>query len=331
VAKEEGSSRLVVVLALAANLAVGLLKLGAGLLSGSSALLSEAAHSAGDTTTEVFLLVAQRRSTRPADAAHPFGYGKERYFWSLLAAGAIFVSGALFSFYEGVRAVTGHASEAQDLWLNYPVLGVAALMEGSSFVVAVRSVRRHIRRHRRSFSSYLRDPDDPTVNSVALEDSAALVGLAVAAAGVGLHQATGQRVWDGVASLLIGGLLLGVAFLLARACESLLIGKQADPAVLRMVEEALEANDEIVDVVDMLSMRTGTGRALLGVRADFVDALTAADLERACVRVAAELHERFPELDEVFIQPASRADAGVRERVRARYGRPLADEPVSDE
>ena len=322
----DGRRRLVVLLALASNVGVGALKLAAGLISGSSALLSEAAHSAGDSTTELFLLVAQRRSQRPADRTHPFGYGKERYFWSLMAAMTIFVSGALFSIYLGVRTVAGPRESAPHLWVNYPVLAMAALFEGTSLAVAVREVRSHARRHRKTFRDYLSDPDDTTVNSVTLEDSAALLGLAIAAAGVGLRQATGERMWDGIASLLIGALLLVVAFLLARTCQSLLIGKQADENVLRQAEALLEREDEIVDVVDMLSMLTGTGRVLLCVRADFVDSLSAGDLESACVRVADTLRRRIPVLDEVFIQPASRKDPRVRERVRMRYGEPLAEE-----
>ena len=318
------ASRLVVILALLANACVGLLKLAAGLLSGSSALLSEAAHSAGDTTTELFLLVAQRRSSRPADSRHPFGYGKERYVWSLLAAMTIFVSGGLFSIFEGVRTIAGSGGAHGPLWVNYPVLALAGLLEGGSLIYALRQVRAHTRRHHMTLRQYLRDPDDPTVNSVALEDSAALIGVAIAALGVGLRQATGQRIWDGLAALLIGALLFVVAFVLARTCTSLLIGKQVDPRVLRKAEAILEEQDEIVDVVDMMSMLTGTGRALLCVRADFVDSLSAGDLEEACVRVADALTGTIPVLDEVFIQPASRRNAELRERVRSRYGRPLA-------
>ena len=264
-------STLSVVAALATNVAVGVVKLAAGLLSGSGALLSEAAHSAGDSTTELLLLVALRRSGRPADRAHPFGYGKERFFWSLMAAVAIFVSGAAFSVYEGVHTIVGRGESSGMLWINYPALGVAFVFEASSLRVAIRQLRASIRRRRQTLRQYLADPEDPTVNSVAMEDSTALVGICVAAAGVGLHQLTGSRVWDGVASLVIGCLLLVVAFVLARACEGLLIGKQADPRLLRAIEQRLE------------------------------------------------------EQDEVFIQPASRADVHVRQRVRDRYGHALAD------
>jgi cation diffusion facilitator family transporter len=321
-----GESTLSVMTALAANIGVGLVKLIAGLLSGSGALLSEAAHSAGDSTTELLLLVALRRSERPADRRHPFGYGKERYFWSLLAAVAIFVSGAAFSVFEGIHTIVGPAESSDMLWISYPALAIAFVFEGTSLRVAVRQLRAHIRRRHQTLRQYIANPVDPTVNSVTLEDSAALVGICIAALGVGLHQLTGSKVWDGLASLAIGCLLLVVAFVLARTCEALLIGRQADPQLMRAIEQRLEEQDEVVDVVDLLTMLTGTGRVLLCTRVDFVDTVSAGELERACVRVAGQLNQEFPELDEIFIQPASREDRSVRQRVRDRYGHALADE-----
>jgi cation diffusion facilitator family transporter len=322
----EGARTLTVLLALGANVGVGVLKLAAGLATGSSALLSESAHSAGDSTTELLLLLALQRSRRPADRAHPFGYGKERYFWSFLAAVAIFVSGAAFSVYEGVHTIVGTGQSSERLWLNYPVLALAFVLEGVSFRQAAGQVRSETRRRRQSLPDFVRDPEDPTVNSVLLEDTTALVGIAVATVGVALHQLTGSAVWDGAASLVIGVLLLGIAFVLARSCAALLIGKQADPRLLRRLEQRLEEFDEIDDVVDILTMMTGVRRVLMCVRADFVDTISAGELEQVCARIDRELRQEFDELDEIFIQPMSRDDARMRERVRARYGRALAEE-----
>ena len=192
--RDEGT--LTVLLALAANVAVGVLKLAAGLISGSGALLSEAAHSVGDSTTEILLLVALRRSDRPADARHPFGYGKERYFWSLLAAGAIFVSGAAFSIYEGLHTIFG-GDERVDRQAVDQLPGARARRRPRRDVVPAGDAAVHARRRSaraRSLRALIRDPEDPTVNSVAMEDSAALVGIVIAAAGVGLHQLTGSSV-----------------------------------------------------------------------------------------------------------------------------------------
>ncbi|PZS29283.1 MAG: cation transporter [Pseudonocardiales bacterium] len=322
--KQEGT--FTVLLALGANVGVALLKLIAGLISGSGALLSEAAHSVGDSTTEVLLLVALRRSDKPADRTHPFGYGKERYFWSLLAAVAIFVSGAAFSVFEGLHTILGPDEQGHMLWINYPVLALALILESISFRNAARRVRAESARSHQSVGEYVLNPHDPTVNSIALEDTTAILGLFVAGAGVALHQVTGSQVWDGIASLTIGALLLVAAFLLARACEGLLIGRQADIQLVRAIESRLEEQDEVVDVVDLLTMLVGTGRILVCARVDFVNTLSAGELELACVRIDAALREEFAELDEIFIQPASRSDSTVRERVRQRYGRALAEE-----
>ena len=316
-----------VLLALGANLGVGALKLAAGLVTGSGALLSEAAHSAGDSSTELLLLTALRRSDRPADRIHPFGYGKERYFWSLLAAVTILISGAAFSVYQGTHTLVAGGETSDRLWLNYPVLAIAFVIEGTSLRQAVKQVRREAREGRRSPESYIRDPDDPTVKSVFLEDSAALVGLVLAGLGVGLHQLTGDSVWDGCASLAIGALLIVVAFALAQTCKGLLIGKQADARVVGEISDWLEAQPEIVDVVDLLTMQTGVDSVLLCARVDFRDEYDSADLEAACVRIDAEIRVAFTDLDEVFIEPVPRTDAALRSRVLERYGRALADEP----
>jgi cation diffusion facilitator family transporter len=324
--KKDTESTLTVTLALCANIGVGILKLVAGLVSGSSALLSEAAHSAGDSTTEVLLLVAQRRSGKAADRSHPFGYGKERYFWTMLAAIAIFVSGAGFAFWEGVTTIfRGGESSSTYFWINYPVLGLAAVLEGISWRQAAKQMRHETQRTRHSLEQYLRMPRDPTVSSVLLEDSAALIGLALAGIGVTLHQVTGSAVWDGAASMAIGVLLLGVTMVLARACRDLLIGQQADPQLIEQVVEFVEARNEVDDVVDVLTMLTGADSVLLCLRVDFVDTFTAADLERACLELDDDLHEELPMLSEVFIQPASRQNAALRSRIERRYGHALAE------
>ncbi len=323
-----GESTMTVLLALGANAGIAVLKLVAGLLTGSGALLSEAAHSVGDSSTELLLLTALRRSERPADRVHPFGYGKERYFWSLLAAVAIFVSGAAFSIYQGISTIVGGAEEPHDkLWINYPVLAIAFVLEGISFRQAVSQAKGAAASGRRSVKSYIRNPDDPTVKSVVVEDAAALVGLLLAAAGVGLHQLTGSQVWDGLASLAIGALLVVAAFSLAQTNKGLLIGKQADVRMIRAVEARLEAQPEVLDLVDVLTMMTGVHRVLLCVRLDFVEGTSADEIEAACVRIDADLRGEFPSLDEIFLQPVPRGDADLRERVLQRYGRVLADEP----
>ncbi|MCD2196739.1 cation diffusion facilitator family transporter [Actinomycetospora endophytica] len=319
-----GGSTLTVLLALASNVGVGVLKLVAGLLTGSSAMLAEAAHSVADTATEGLLLTALNRSSRPADRFHPFGYGKERFFWALIAAVSVFVTGATFSVYEGVASIVSGENEQTLAWVAYGVLALSALIEGTSWRQALRQVRSESRAAGTPFMRYLRLSDDPTVKSVFFEDSAALIGLALAALGVGLHQLTGSGVWDGIASLLIGVLLALVAFILGRTNRSLLIGRTAGQDLVHDAFDHIADAPEVDQVVDIQTMVTGTDSVLLCARVDFVDTLTAADLERACVRLDDELREVLPDLDEIFIEPVPRNDPDVREAVLERYGDTLS-------
>lgn len=309
---------------MAANIGVAIAKLVAGVLTGSSAMLSEGAHSVGDTGTELLLLTALKRSARPADRSHPFGYGKERYFWSLLASVSIFTAGALFSIYQGVTTLVGEPEEHRNVIVAYVVLAVAFLLEGTSLVQAVRQVRRERSEQEVGLRTYLHRSDDPTVTTVLFEDSTALVGLLLAFAGLALTQLTGSPVWDGVASLAIGLLLVVVAYGLGRSNMALLIGRQADPRLVGDVTAWLRGQPEVVAVVDILTMLTGTDQVLLGARLDFDDRSTSDEIEKACVRMDEELRGTFPDLDEIFLTPVPRGDPDLRARVRARYGELLS-------
>jgi cation diffusion facilitator family transporter len=320
---EKRQGRLTVLLALAVNLGIALAKTVAAVITGSAAIAAEAGHSFADTANEFLLLTALRRSKRPADRRHPFGHGTERYFWSLLVAVCIFGMGALFAFIEGIRALLGNAPAETDPRAGYVVLAISAVLETVSWLQAYKQTRQHAGERGQSLLDLLRTTDDPTVKSVLFEDSAALVGIALAAAGLGLHQLTGSAVWDGVASILIGLVLTLVAYLLGRTNRDLLIGRQADERLLEGVKGLLRAAPEVNGVIDLLTMSVGTDQVLVCVRVDFKDALSAADLERACVRLDEELRAAYPEVYEVFLEPVPGDHAGVRDRVIARYGRPL--------
>ncbi|WP_018333534.1 cation diffusion facilitator family transporter [Actinomycetospora chiangmaiensis] len=323
-----GQSTLSVILALAANAAVGVLKLVAGLLTGSSAMLAEAAHSAADCVTEVLLFTALRRSGKRADRAHPFGYGKERFFWAMIASVSVFVVGATYSVYEGITTIIENApdpAEEQYAWVAYSVLGLSAIIEGISWQQALRQCLRERTELKLTLARYLYLSDDPTVKSVLFEDTAALLGLLFAAVGVVLHQQTGSSVWDGIASIMIGVLLAVVALLLGRTNKNLLIGRAAEPRVTRAIYDYLEAAPEVTQVVDLQTMLTGTDSVLLCARVDFRDELTVGDLERACVRLDDELRERFSDLDQVFLEPVPREDEDLRQAVLDRFGSSLAD------
>jgi cation diffusion facilitator family transporter len=315
-----GESTLTVIVALAINLLIAAMKLLAGLLTGSAAMLAEAAHSVADSTTEGLLLAALRHSERPADRRHPFGYGKVRYFWALIAAVSIFVTGALFSVYEGVRTIFGGGEEQTLAWVAFLVLALSFVMEGISWIRAARQIRRERDAESQSLIEYLRTTDDPTVKTVFFEDTAALVGLLLAFAGVGLHLLTGSALWDGLASLLIGVLLGVVAYLLGRTNMRLLIGQQADRRLVRAIYAQLTAKPEVEQVVDLLTMLTGTDKVLLCARVDFANSLSTDELEHACVRIDDELRQEFTDLDEIFLEPVPRTDPSLRARVIGRYG-----------
>jgi cation diffusion facilitator family transporter len=315
-----GESTVTVLVALAANAAIGVMKLVAGLLTGSAAMLAEAAHSVADTATEGLLLAALRRSEKPADRRHPFGYGKERFFWALIAAVSIFVSGAVFAIYEGISTMLGEGEEQTLIWVAYAVLGGSFLLEGASWLQAVKQALKEAAAHDQSFGAFLRTTDDPTVKTVFFEDSAALIGLVLALAGIGLHQLTGSSFWDGLASLLIGVLLSGVAYILGRTNKGLLIGRQADQRLVLAVRDRLAERPEVDQVVDLLTMMLGTDKILLCARLDFDDTLSAADVERACVDIDAALRDEWSDLEEIFLEPVPRSDPGMRARVTDRYG-----------
>ncbi len=308
-----------VLVALAANTAVAIAKGIGGLLSGSAALMSEAAHSVADTLNEVFLLLSLSKAERPADRTHPFGYGKERFFWSLLAAVGIFVSGAGYSAYEGIKALRGEGEEpsARQFLIVYVVLGVALVLEGLSLAKAVKQVRGEAAEAHRSAFAFVRRSPDPTVKTVASEDTVAVIGVVVALAGTVLHQLTGNEVFDGIASLMIAALLAYIAFVLGRDTKELLIGEAADPAVRLAAFDVLDSRPEVAEVKEMLTMQLGPTSALLAARVQFTPSLTADQLEQVCTEIEVEMHRRAPSLVQVFLDP-SRVEEVDRERGRAQ-------------
>jgi cation diffusion facilitator family transporter len=297
-----GESTGTVVLAGAVNLAIAVAKLVGGLISHSSAMLSEAAHSLADTVTEVLLFVALKRGTRPADARHPFGYGRETYFWAFLAALCTFGIGAGFSIYQGVETIR-NGEEQGSPTISYIVLAVSFVLEGSSLVKAVRQVRSAARERKITSRQYLRHTTDTTVKAVTFEDSAALAGLVLAALGLFLEQLTGDPVWDGISAILIGVLLILVAGSLARANISLLIGQSVPGATQQELRDELLAMDLVDDVPFLITSVIGPGQLLVAAKVDFADTSTVADLERAADEAERRLVARHPGVRYVFLDP----------------------------
>lgn len=303
--------------ALAANIAVAVAKLAGGLLTGSAAMLSEAAHSVADSINELFLLTSLHRSARPADPRHPFGYGMERFFWSLLAAVGIFVAGAGFSALEAYRSFTSSAVPSAHYYLiNYVIVAIAILAEGTSWVRAVRQLRAEARASEQSTVGRIRASTDPSVTTVASEDTAAIMGLLLAAAGLGLHQITGSSWWEGVSSALIAALLIVVAGALGRDSQSLLIGEAATPGLTDALRDYLNTECPAIDqLIDLMTMHIGANQVLLAVRVDLADGLSSADVERISSEIDAEIQQRWPVITEVFIDPTR---ARLRQRVEQR-------------
>jgi cation diffusion facilitator family transporter len=299
-AQDESTSTVLV--AGAANLLIAVAKLLAGLVSGSSAMLSEAAHSFGDTMNQVFLMAALRRSRKPPDPRHPFGYGMERYFWSLLAAVGIFVLGAGFSAYQGIESLISPGQEGSATWA-FVVLGVAFLFEGSSFVKALVQLRGNAADAGKPMLQHLRHEADPALRAVVWEDGAALVGLVVAASGLALDTALGGRTFDGIASLAIAVLLVSVAYGLGRQNQQYLIGKAASPELQESIADVLAEAEGVDRVLELMTMRLSPEEVLVAARVDLADHLTPEEVERAADDIDDAVKERFPEVRHLFLDP----------------------------
>src|SRR5215467_1550720 len=228
-----------VLVALGANVLIAIAKSVAAAVTGSASLVAEAAHSWADAGNEIFLLIANRRSRRPPDAAHPLGHGREAYVWSLFAALGLFVAGAAVSVTHGVQELI-HPEPASHFAIGYIVLAVAFVLEGASFLQSVRQAKPEAESMQKDLIEHVLDTSDPTSRAVFAEDSAALVGVVLAAAGLGLHQLTGSPVPDAVGSILIGVLLGVVAVVLINRNRRYLIGQEAAPEVARVTYLRLE-------------------------------------------------------------------------------------------
>ena len=301
-----------VVVAGLANLVIAAAKLVAGLISGSAAMLSESAHSLADTVTEVFLYVALRRGRRPADEQHPFGYGKEAFVWAFIAALFTFIGGAGFSIYHGVTTMISGEHSGHYLW-SYIVLAVSFVAEGVSFLRARKQVRQESQRWDTTPERFLRLTPDTTVKAVFFEDSAALVGLVLAAVGVGLAQLTGSEMWDGLASIAIGLLLLLVATILARSNVSLLVGRAVPRRMHNQIADDLCGIPVVNSVPTLLTMQLGPGDILVAAKVDFDDEVTGADIEEASDTAERRLRARYPQIRYVFLDP-TRGTAGRSHR-----------------
>lgn len=299
-------NNLVLVGALTANLGIAIAKFVAASITGSSSMLSEGIHSIVDSLNQVLLLYGEHRADRPADKEHPFGYGRELYFWAFVVAILIFAVGAGVSFYEGYI----HYLEPEKLtnpMINYIVLFVAFLLEGTSWTIAMRKFAAS--KGDAGWWTTIRRSKDPSIFIVVFEDSAALAGLIVAGMGVWASHWFHAPELDGVASMVIGLILAMVAVLLTRETKGLLIGERADSQVVDCVRETVLQKEWVSGVNHVRTIHTAPRQVFVAISADIVDNVTMGDAESLIEELEQQLKAELPQLSSIYIRPEKKQDA----------------------
>ncbi|MDE0279928.1 MAG: cation diffusion facilitator family transporter [Gammaproteobacteria bacterium] len=295
-------SRKVIFAAMAGNSLIATTKFIAAGITGSSAMFSEAIHSVVDTGNQCLLLYGLKRSGKPADARHPFGYSMELYFWTFVVAILIFSLGAGLSIYEGVSKLQNPHTIQKPL-VNYIVLGFAMLFEGAAWWVALHEFRKT--KGALSYIKAIQRSKDPTVFTVLFEDSAAMLGLCAALIGISLAQITGNPVFDAIASIVIGVILACTAALLAYESKGLLIGEAARPRVIGSIRRIVNGHEGIISINELLTMHFGPRDILLCLSVDFVDGISASEVESTISDMEADIKSAHPEITRVFIEAQS--------------------------
>lgn len=296
-------SKKVIYAALIGNFMIALTKFIAASITGSSAMLSEGIHSVVDTGNQVLLLWGIRQSRRPPDEKFPFGHGKEIYFWSFVVAILIFAVGAGISIYEGIHQI-GERQPIENASVNYFVLGLAMIFEGAAWYFALAQFTRV--KGKWGYIEAVQRGKDPSMFVVLFEDSAAMLGLVLAFFGILLSQTTGNPVFDGIASVMIGLILAGTAAWLAHETKGLLIGERANLHVIAGIRQIVQTSAEVNHVNEILTMHMGPEFILLNLSVDFRDEALAPDIEAAVARIDGEIKRAYPEVKRIFIEAEPR-------------------------
>ena len=307
-----GSGRMVVIAALMGNAAVAATKFVAAAFTGSSAMLSEGVHSLVDTVNQVLMLHGIRRAARPPDPKHPFGYGRELYFWAFIVALMVFALGAGISFYEGLAHLR-HPREMANPLVNYIVLGASLLFEGVTWVIALRSFR--AAKGRRGWIQAFRDSKDASTFTVLFEDTAAMLGLLIALAGIVATQVTGDPRYDGYASLGIGAVLAITAILLARETKGLLLGELAQRQVVDDILRIAGSDPDVRCANGVLTQQLGPESIIAALSADFHDVLTTPQIEACVLRIERAVQRTHPDVTALFVKPQT-AETWAKRRLR---------------
>jgi cation diffusion facilitator family transporter len=318
-----------VLAALAANTAIAITKFVAFLLTGSASMLAESVHSVADTGNEVLLLVGRGRSGRPRSESHPFGFGRERYFYGFVVSVMLFTVGAAFSIYDGVHKVITPV-EIHDSLIAFIVLGLSMVAEGLSLRTAIREANKV--RGDRNWGTFIRRTKSPELPVVLLEDTAALIGLLFAFAGVGLSVATGNGRWDGVGSLGIGALLATAAAILAMEMKSLLIGEAASSDVQRRIVAALEDGPELAGVIHLRTVHIGPDSVLVTAKVAVRASDSAAQLTAGINAAEQRVRVAVPIAQTIYLEPdiyqpdkADQEDPSIRSAQHGHSDAPLDD------
>ena len=308
------TNRKVIYAALVGNSLIAITKFIAAVFTGSSAMLSEGIHSLVDTGNQILLLHGIKRSKIPADAQFPFGHGKEIYFWSFIVAIMIFAVGAGVSIYEGIHGMM-NPTPIKNPMVNYIVLGLAMLFEGAAWYFALTEFTRS--KGKWGYFEAVQQGKDPTLFVVLFEDSAAMLGLLVAFAGILASQLTGNYSFDGLASILIGLILAGTAIWLAYETKSLLIGESALPEVTDGIRNIISSYPEIERINEILTLHMGPEFILLTLSIDFKNNLPAGELESLIARMDATIKGTYPKIKRVFIEAESGRDHELSGNIQA--------------
>jgi cation diffusion facilitator family transporter len=300
----DSGAKAAVVAALLGNLGVAVIKLVAWFFTHSAAMLAESLHSLADTVNQVFLLLGLKLGKRPPTEAHPFGFGRERYFWAFIVAVSIFTLGAAFSIYEGVKKML-HPHPIEDPTWAFVALGVAAVFESYALRIAWREFKEWRERNPGPFLRSLAESKSPTILVVLFEDSAALLGIVVACSGIALAMTTGNGLWDGLASLVIGIILLGAATFVGWRTRGLLLGEAATPADRARIRKAVAEVPEVVDILEVLTLHLGPTDILVNLNVKFADGLDTARLESAIDQIETRITESVPAARRIFIEAES--------------------------
>ena len=292
-------SKKVIYAALVGNTLISITKFSAAAMTGSSAMLSEGIHSLVDTGNQFLLLHGLRQAKKPADENFPFGHGKEVYFWSFIVAILIFALGGGISIYEGISHIR-HPEPMSNPMINYVVLSLALLFEGAAWLFAFREFNQV--KGKWGYLEAIQRAKDPSIFVVLFEDSAAMLGLLVAFAGIWLSQTTGILYFDGAASVIIGFILIGTSIWLAYETKSLLIGESADPIIIKEIRDIINANSLVKSVNEVLTMHMGPDFILANISVDFRDSNTVGELEIAIAEIDLLIKAAYPQIKRVFIE-----------------------------